>query len=314
MVAILAVMTTFTPLTMAVLPLFLVPAAVPRRIATRGVQWFERKAWGGPPSDWRVHFRLSKPVFKYIVSAVKDHAVFAIPNRNARSTSVTKLVAIFLYSMGAPVQIARVASIMDVSPNTVVRAMRDVPIAIIDCLRDNVAWPQGAERTAVKQAFASMGFPGCVGIIDCTHVQLVPTTKARQNGTSFVYMNRKSHFTQVYQLIVGTNLMILDACGGAPGSVSDMTVFKSSAIFQNLRAHIAPDEYLLGDCGYAVRSHVTTGFKKPEIANVNMVDPPCARSMESYNHFFSGVRITVERAIGVLKVRMTETRGTARVW
>ena len=95
---------------------------------------------------------------------------------------------------------------------------------------------------------------------------------------------------------------ILDLCGGHAGSVADITVFKSSDFFKNLCARLGPDEFLLGDSGYEKRTYLTTPFRQPEINYLLEEDPMCGNSAYYYNHVFSGVRIRVEIAIGILKV------------
>ena len=257
------------------------------------------------PSEWRVYFRISESVFAYIASAIERHPLFVRPSSvGARKTSVKKLLAIWLYTMGcASVQLARVASEFEVSPNTVVRAMRDIPTAINACLGDNIAWPAGAVKEKVKKEFADAGFPEAVGVVDCTHWEVVPPAAARRNGTVNAFVSRKSRMTKVYQLVVGLDLTIFDVAGGHPGSVSDITVWKDSAI-SDVGRYFVGREYLLADCGYPVRSYMTRPFKDPEIAGVRAGgDSMCADAMRYYNKRFSGVRITVERAIGVLKVR-----------
>ena len=182
----------------ALLALLAVPPSLPRRRSSKRVYWYELRAAGFPEKGWRASFRLSKPIFKYVANAIRSHVRFADCARTTRSTSVDKLLAVYLYATGAQVQLARVAQLMEVSPNTVVRAMHDIPIAIIELLGDNIAWPTGADKVRVKNAFADAGFPGAVGIIDATHIKIVPDTASRRNGSHYTFVDRKSQPSKVY--------------------------------------------------------------------------------------------------------------------
>ena len=91
---------------------------------------------------WRASYRVDRSVCRYIVNAIRTCALLA-PSQSqtigSRAVSQEKLVAIWLYCMGAPVPLERAASYFEASLTTIVRAMRVVPIAILEMLGDNIA-------------------------------------------------------------------------------------------------------------------------------------------------------------------------------
>ena len=225
-----------------------IPPPKRRKDPAPTLHWFTRKAPLEDDASWRSDFRVSRDVFQYIANAIRDHTSLSPSHKGVRSTTVEALLGCFLFAMGQPTTVARVASKLEVAPNTVVRAMRCVPRAIIDCLGYNLAWPEGPARARVKQLFSDAGFPGAVGIIDCTHVEIVPNSASRRDGSYVSFLDRKCRYSKVYQVVVAPDLTILDISGGMPGSANDANVLRRSALYTELSTYLQPGEYLLGDC------------------------------------------------------------------
>lgn len=80
-----------------------------------------------------------------------------------------------------------------------------------------------------------------------------------------------------------------------PGCVHDMRVFLYSGVQQYCNPEYFPeDSHLLGDAAYTIQKNVMVPFYD---------NGHLTREQKTFNNYLSSARITVERAIGLLKVR-----------
>ena len=164
------------------------------------------------------------------------------------------------------------------------------------------------KKAKVLSSFRSRQFDGCVGIVDCTHVRIVVPSHIKIGGGNNAFIGRKRVATLTYQAITTAqdSPRFLDISGGVPGAAYDTRVMESSYVHNNIHLYVENDQYMMGDLGYPLRLWLLTGFNSKEVrAETN---PSKRRLMERYNNFFSGVRISVERAFGILKARFKGLR------
>ena len=92
--------------------------------------------------------------------------------------------------------------------------------------------------------------------------------------------NDRSEFTHVYT--------------GLLGSVHDMRVFRYSGIQQKLNEHFfPPNTHIIGDKAYTCQEYLITPYEDDGNLTVEQTH---------FNYVLSSARITVERAIGLLKL------------
>ena len=150
-----------------------------------------------------------------------------------------------------------------ISEGMVTTSVRRVAQAINDVLGYQVCMPLNGTRrkAAVKDMFVRRQFPGAVGIIDCTHMEISVPTDARRSGNIAPYYDRKGRPTLTFQCITTPEARphFLSVCGGIPGSAYDTKLLERSDLYQNLKDYLEADEYLAGDCGYALRPWMMRG-------------------------------------------------------
>lgn len=254
--------------------------------------------------------RLSREVFSYIVEQIKNDKVFSVDARvGNRAIPPAEQLAVYLLRVGSNTPSSIVAQRLGISSSSVPECLRRAATAINRCLGKHLTMPRNGtkEKANVKAQFAFRQFASAVGIIDCTHVRIVVPTEDVLAGYAAAYMDRMSHFSLTYQAIVTMEdtPRFLDVSGGLIGSAYDTRVLEQSYVYKNLALFLEYEEYLMGDLGYPLRPWMMTGWKTAEMAKMNIA----AKSrMERFNRFFSGVRISVERAFGILKARFKGLR------
>ncbi|KAL3685055.1 hypothetical protein R1sor_003077 [Riccia sorocarpa] len=73
-----------------------------------------------------------------------------------------------------------------------------VMIALESAMRYEIAWPDRQQRALNSAHFAELGFPGCIGLVDCTLVKL--SQLPRDDGET--YFNRKSNYSMNVQAVL----------------------------------------------------------------------------------------------------------------
>jgi len=254
-----------------------------------------------PESEWKENFRLGHVVFNAVRDQLATLPIFQVPgNVGTRAVDVAKQLAIFLYRFGHGDKSCRsIAHFFDCGMQTV----RDVSMRVAQALPE--AFPDivylerdGPQKAKEMEAFEDKGWKGCRGIIDVTHIKVVPEAAARRGGYSDVYMNRTGEFAKAYQFTVAADLRVLNVYGGHGAKTSDQTILNESQIYANIGELLGDREYFMADMGYALRPWCISGFRINEI-----IGQPNADGRTLFNRRFSGTRITVERSIGVLKAR-----------
>lgn len=265
--------------------------------------WWERRALYFTEKHWRLHFRVSKNVFNFILDKIISHDVFRVARIITRPIPVEKQLAIFLWRVGRAFPgVAAVAEKFEVSSSTVVAITSRVAQAIRERLGHMVHMPKsGAIKKEMMKGFSNRGYRGGVVVIDGTGVNIVPPTNMTRAGQRHVFVRKSNGASKRYQIACDSTMRIRHVFGGNPGSVHDMDLFKLSPLFVNIREYLQNGEYYIADAGYSLRPYMMIPFKKAEIEGQaqHIAD---ARTL--FNRHYSGsARIVVERCIGVLKAR-----------
>ncbi|HEY9753713.1 MAG TPA: transposase family protein [Oculatellaceae cyanobacterium] len=147
----------------------------------------------------------------------------------------------------------------------------------------------------------------CVGIIDGTRVDILGPQYDRAS-----YFDWKKVYSIVFLVIVDYSGRVLWLSHAAPGCVNDVNLAGLSKLDEgvvNLRA-IADREslFLIGDGGFSLRPHLVIPFDETDIKKRRNQS-----LLRRFNRFFSGIRCTVERVLGVVKGRWRCILGGLRV-
>ncbi|KAL3676130.1 hypothetical protein R1sor_026078 [Riccia sorocarpa] len=80
-----------------------------------------------------------------------------------------------------------------------------VMVALESCMGHEIAWPDRQERAQSAAHFVSLGFPGCVGLIDDILVKL--SQQPRDDGET--YVDRKSNYSLNVQVVCDENKHVI---------------------------------------------------------------------------------------------------------
>ena len=140
----------------------------------------------------------------------------------------------------------------------------------------------------MKQEFLDrFGFPGVLGVIDGTHIQI--RTPAVHGA---VYVNRKGNHSINVQVVCDALQNITSVCANFPGSSHDTYILDNSVLPAIFGRDPPPDGWLLGDNGYPQKTWLMVPYLGP-------------RTMREFqfNQKQTSVRGVIERTFGVLKQR-----------
>jgi len=128
-------------------------------------------------------------------------------------------------------------------------------------------------------------FPGVIGLIDGTHIQVQVPAELRSR-----FYDRKSNTSLNIQAVVGPDMKFLDFVNRWPGSTHDSRIFHSSSLFCRLESN-PPDGHLLADAGYPIYRYMLTPFRSGDLTPAEM----------AYQTAHIATRNLIERTFGAWK-------------
>ncbi len=172
-----------------------------------------------------------------------------------------------------------------------------------DLLGKFVSWPSAQEQKEVSDYYEDKySFPGVVGAIDGTHIQI-----SRPPDRFFpqdYFLHRTKRFTMNCQITAVHDLRFTSVDVGHPGKDHDACVFRASDLwFENgerIESLFAlPEYHLVGDAAYPIKCYLLKPFR--ECGNLTA-------GQRTFNHKLSCVRVVAEHAIGRWKGRFKRLR------
>ena len=153
-----------------------------------------------------------------------------------------------------------------------------------------IHWPTRDEQEEMQALYMDLyNFPGIVGMIDGTHVQI---RKPDERG--YDYYNRKDYYSVVLQVVCRENLLFTDVYAGWPGKVHDARVFRHSPLFERGRYLCTNNGHILADSACPTLEWVLLPFHD---------NGHLTAAQSTFNREHSKLRSAVERAIGQYKGR-----------
>ena len=176
-----------------------------------------------------------------------------------------------------------------VHQSTVSRAIAATVTKITEQAPNWIQFPTSLEEASFSKEEWSrtLGFPACIGAIDCTHVRI------EKPGNPFgdEYINRNNIPSINVQATCDGKRKFTSIDASWPGSVHDSRVFKNSPIYEMLsNGHY--NSLLLGDSGYGIAPFMMTPF-----------DNPITPVERRYNVMHARNRVLIEQSFGILKRR-----------
>ncbi|KAL3689034.1 hypothetical protein R1sor_015343 [Riccia sorocarpa] len=238
---------------------------------------------------------MDRNTFLALYSRLQNHPIFTNESHHSQTPPIVQLAVALdrLGHEGNGACIDRSMELWGVSHGTLVNFTCRVLIAIEDILSGQLQWPSPHERRQIFEAFAEKGFPGCVGLIDGTLVELLQ----RPAFDGETYYDRKANYSINVQVVCDHRRKITFLYSGLPGSVQDVTTARRSSLWKFLgrerSAVFGREEYLLGDSGYVPMAHLVPAFR------LSGTD----RDKADFNNCLAHARVVNEHCIGVLKSR-----------
>ncbi|XP_056381956.1 putative nuclease HARBI1 isoform X1 [Hyla sarda] len=231
------------------------------------------------------HFRLTKAAINQLYEELKQH-IGRKSHRSHAISGISKLLAVLHFFASGSFQYS-IASKMGFTQPTFSRCLRQVVDAKVALSKKYIKFPYNdSERDVMKQIFyEKYGMPLTIGLIDCTHIALIPTNAEEQS-----YRNRKMLHSLNVQMICGPSGEILDVVARFPGGTHDAFVLSSSGIGQLFQSDYFQDDILLGDNGYRLSPWLLTPYLAPRTDAQQRFNTAHKRTRSMVEHVFGQIK------------------------
>lgn len=192
------------------------------------------------------------------MTVVRNHLVDRGRLRRERRP-LQDILLMVVWLLATPDSFRSVALRFGVNPGTLYYFYSYIIEALRELSATFITWPNAEERRVISATFQrATGFPGVIGCIDCTHIEITaPLVDAAQ------YINRHHSYSMNVQAVVDSSLLVRDLHVGEVGSMNDARVFRRSPLHRDLlrdlnQGHIiAREEHIVGDGAYTVTDFVS---------------------------------------------------------
>ncbi|XP_018394881.1 PREDICTED: uncharacterized protein LOC108773542 [Cyphomyrmex costatus] len=230
-------------------------------------------------NETQIRLRVKEYVEKIVSNYTSEE--FKIHFSGKKPIPAQKQLLLALWMMATPDSYRSVCVKFDVGKATAIRIMRRVTYALHTLAPRFIQWPQDERATKVMEEFEKVsGFPKIIGAIDGTHFKIIAPQEDKQ---SYVICIQKLLFTSVL--------------AGNVGSVYDARVFRLSSVreyIENPLIYFPNDSHIVGDAAYSIHPHIMVPFKD---------NGHLTARQKNFNLCHSSVRTSIERAIGLWKIR-----------
>ncbi|KAK6019521.1 hypothetical protein OSTOST_14841 [Ostertagia ostertagi] len=197
--------------------------------------------------EFRKDYRFSRHVFFQICGLV-DADLQRTGLEKSINMSVADQVSMSIHLLGRNVMQSDAARLAGCNQSTVSRVLKNFVRAINRRASEYISWPSERESIGINASFYSRyHLPGIVGIIDGTHCRIQRPTTMRK-----ILCAGKDTTASILQHEGAW------VCANWPGSAHDSHVFKTSALYQQLRAGEVQG-VLIGDSAYSAETFSIKG-------------------------------------------------------
>lgn len=212
-----------------------------------------------------------------------------------KPVQIPKQLLIFLWHVGGLEPLIRTADRFNVTEFTVLRVRARICNVVLRYLRQKyIAWPKDGDVQSVVTAFKDKAqFPGVLGAVDSSHIQIRPPKDHPQT-----YVNRKGFHSVILQAVCREDMRYTHVFCGWPGSCHDSRVLKNSDLWEN-GSQMCGQNHLISDGGFPVRRWLMTPYRDNGHLNA---------TQRHYNYCLSSTRQVIERSFSLLKGRFRRLR------
>ena len=155
----------------------------------RESHYFQKVFFDLPDVEFRAMFRTTKEGFTGVLNIIQDNPIFHNSSTFQQRDPIIQLaVALARFgSYGNGGSVSKLQSIFQFGYGSTINYTKRVIKALTDVQHDWINWPTPERRAEIGQVMREEGFPGCVGFIDGTTINL--SQKPAHNGET--YFDRK---------------------------------------------------------------------------------------------------------------------------
>ena len=201
-------------------------------------QWFWSHGWGRLLKDPEIHvensyqwkqfqsqFRMPPPLFFEFLNLCKSKGILIMERESKIPYEIKILIALRILARDNLMH--DVALFVNVGVPTVHsifhRFIKDVTEKLFPLV---VTMPEGKHLKDTLEMYEKLGFPGCCGSVDCTHIAW-----DRCPDESYNFMKGKEGFPTVsFEVIVDHTRRVLSVSEAFDGSTNDMTIAASDEL------------------------------------------------------------------------------------
>lgn len=245
-------------------------------------------AFSLPEAEFTRLFRLSRAAVRDLLEQILEQTPsLRIIRANAIPFQLKLLGALNFFGHGSYQRPTGESRLYCQSQPSMSHSISVVVAELIKLTGEFIRFPEtAAEVTIAKAGFMSkLQMPGIVGAIDGTHIAI-----AKLQTDGHLYWNRKAHYSINVLASCDADLLFTFADANYPGSVHDSAIWQMADVEEWMPQH----SFLLGDSGFPSNKHILT--PSPHA--------PPGSPAERYNVAHKHARNVVERAFGVLKMRL----------
>ncbi|XP_062607876.1 putative nuclease HARBI1 [Saccostrea cucullata] len=198
-------------------------------MAARRRNFRERRDYFNEYSDMELvkRFRLDSGGINFIERLIGNE-IRSTSVRNHALTSAEKILLTLRFLANGKMQLCN-GDDMGVSQSSISRAISCTikSLSFIQMVRRFINFPTSPDeiRRNQERFFQIAGFPGIVGTIDVTHVQIIAP---RQNENDFV--NRHHYHSLNVQVVFDSQYKLIDSVAKWPGSTHDARILNASGL------------------------------------------------------------------------------------
>jgi hypothetical protein len=199
-------------------------------------------------------FRMRKPLFVRIMTAVEAHDHYFVQKRDAagkKGLSCFQKVTAALRMLTYGVSADATDEYIRIRESTALENLRKFVAAIVQIFEaEYLRYPTEADVARLLAVNEKRGFSGMLGSIDCMHWELKNCPMQSQGQ----YKGHTNRPTIILEAVASHDLWCWHAFYGMPGSHNDINVLHRSPLFDNLAEGRAPEvNYTINGHEYKMR-------------------------------------------------------------
>lgn len=248
---------------------------------------------------------MSRAVFNRVFTAVTLDSDYLcqglkpdVTGRMGISPLIKFVCALRQLAYGLPADLAD--DLFDVSETTAGLCLEEFCKSVVRCFSAvYLRQPTAADLKRIEKEFAAVGFPGCIGCLDCAGWQWKNCPKALQG----IMKGKDGVPTLRMEVICSLDLWVWGFQFGLPGAMNDLNILEVSNHFQQVLSGVFPPtqpSYTVAGKSFDWFYYLTDGIYPSWKVFIKTVSQPLTRKAKLYSTFQEAVRKCVERVFGVL--------------